>query len=59
MDKIKAIKQLIKQTRKDLQECCENDSEYTIGGNGVNFSEADAFFRGFSKQLETILNAKD
>jgi hypothetical protein len=55
--KIKAIKKLMKQYRRDLNRACKNDQEYTTSqGNGVNSSECDSFFSAFEEDLNKILD---
>lgn len=57
--KNKLIKYL-KSTRKELDECVENDSEYTTEcGNGVNGCEASMMFAGIETSIYNILGVKN
>lgn len=53
--KLKKILKLIKTYRKDIDEACEKDCEVTLGGNGINSSEADLTFTAFEWDVQEIL----
>jgi hypothetical protein len=55
-DRIEAIKAYLKRTRKELNKCTRNDSEYnTACGNGINSSEASEMFREVEYEIKEIL----
>lgn len=54
--KLKQILKLMKQYRKDIDKACDDDCEVTLGGNGINSSEADLTFSAFEDDVNQILN---
>ena len=53
--KLKQILKLMKQYRKDIDKSCKNDCEVTLGGNGINSSEASLTFSAFEEDVAQIL----
>lgn len=56
--KLDKIKKYLTNTRKELDECMDNDFEYnTSTGNGVNCGEASQMFKEVEKEINKILDS--
>jgi hypothetical protein len=53
--KLQEIVRFLGEVMDAIEEAAENDSEVTIGGNGINSSEAGATLRPIVKRVNEIV----
>lgn len=54
-EKLKGIEKVLKGYRKEIKRAVRNDSEVTLGGNGINCCEADSIFSALVRDLQPYI----